>query len=271
MKLNLTIVIFACIIFSGCTSTSKEEQPLSGILSKGKWIDLTYDFSAQTLYWPNNPTVFKLDTVAVGNTPGGFYYSSYAFSAPEHGGTHLDAPVHFAAHGISLDKLPIEKLTGDAVVIDVSANAMKNPDYLIDVNDITGWEAKNGTIKENTIILFRTGYGQFYPDAKKYFGTDEKGAQAIPKLHFPGIDQKAAEWLVQHRIKAVGIDTPSMDYGQSKDFKTHQILLGASIPGFENIADLNLLPEKGAYIIALPMKIKNGSGGPLRIIAWVKL
>ena len=270
MKPYLAMGIIACIVFSGCTSTSKEGQPLSGILSKGKWIDLTYDFSAQTLYWPNNPTVFKLDTVAEGNTAGGYYYSSYAFSAPEHGGTHLDAPVHFAAHGLSVDKLPVEKLTGDAVVIDVSANAMNNPDYLIDVNDITRWEAINGTIKENIIILFRTGYGQFYPDAKKYFGTDEKGTQAIPKLHFPGIDPKAAEWLVQRKIKAVGIDTPSMDYGQSKDFKTHQILLGASIPGFENIADLNLLPVKGAYIIALPMKIKNGSGGPLRIIAWVK-
>jgi kynurenine formamidase len=270
MKPYLAMGIIACIVFSGCTSTSKDGPPLSEILSKGKWIDLTYDFSAQTLYWPNNPTVFKLDTVAEGSTAGGYYYSSYAFSAPEHGGTHLDAPVHFAAHGLSVDKLSIEKLTGDAAVIDVSANAMNNPDYLIDVNDITGWEVINGTIKENTIVLFRTGYGQFYPDAKKYFGTDEKGAQAIPKLYFPGIDPKAAEWLVQRKIKAVGIDTPSMDYGQSKDFKTHQILLGASIPGFENIADLNLLPVKGAYIIALPMKIKNGSGGPLRIIAWVK-
>jgi kynurenine formamidase len=268
MKSIFTIPL--CVAILSSITLSIKGQDLSQVLSKGKWIDLSYDFSAQTLYWPNNPSGFKLDTVAEGATALGYYYSSYAFSAPEHGGTHLDAPAHFAAHGLSIDKVPLEKLTGDAVVIDVSAKALNDRDYLISVNDITEWEAKNGTIKENTIVLFKTGYGQFYPDAEKYFGTSEKGTQAIPKLHFPGIDSTTAAWLVQHKIKAVGLDTPSIDYGQSKNFKTHQILLGASIPAFENVANMNLLPVKGAYIVALPMKIKNGSGGPLRIIAWVK-
>src|SRR4030095_8237519 len=270
MKSTFTnIIIFCSVILSSLTLSGKA-QDISQVLSRGKWIDLSYDFSNETLYWPNNPTGFKLDTVAEGVTPLGYYYSSYAFSAPEHGGTHLDAPVHFAAHGLSTDKIPLEKLTGDAVVIDVSSKALNNRDYLISVNDITDWETKNGKIKENTIVLFRTGYGQFYPDREKYFGTPETGAGAVPKLHFPGIDSAAATWMVQHKIKAVGIDTPSMDYGQSKNFKTHEILLGASIAGFENIRNMNLLPVKGAYVIALPMKIKNGSGAPLRIIAWVK-
>ena len=263
----------ACISLSAiliCTGVTVQAQDISQVLSKGKWIDLSYDLSPETLYWPNNPTGFKLDTIFEGMSPAGFYYSTYAFSAPEHGGTHLDAPVHFAEHGLTIDKIPLEKLTGDAVVIDVSSKALSNRDYLISVNDITDWEAKNGKIKENTIVLFKTGYGQYYPDREKYFGTSETGAGAVPKLHFPGIDSTAATWLVQHKIKAVGIDTPSMDYGQSKNFKTHQILLGASIPGFENVANMNLLPVKGTYIIALPMKIQNGSGGPLRIIAWVK-
>lgn len=268
MKKYSTSIIIACIILS-CNS-KKEDQSLPGILASGSWIDLSYDFSDSTLYWPNNPTFFRLDTVAEGMTPAGFYYSSYAFNAPEHGGTHLDAPIHFAANGLTADKIPIEKLTGEAIVIDVSTNALKNPDYLITVNDITAWEKENGPIGENSIIFFRTGYGQYYPDAQKYFGTAERGAGAIPKLHFPGIDSLAGRWMVQRKIKAVGIDTPSMDYGQSKDFKTHQVLLGASIPGFENVANLNLLPVRGAYVIALPMKIKDGSGGPLRIIAWVK-
>jgi len=257
-------------IFCACLCYTTNAQDLSQVLSQGKWVDLSYDLSPQTLYWPNNPTGFKLDTIFEGISPGGYYYSTYAFSAPEHGGTHLDAPVHFAQGGLSVDKIPLDKLTGEAVVIDVSAKALKDHDYLISVNDINEWEAKNGKIKEHTIVLFKTGYGQFYPDAEKYFGTAEKGTQAIPKLHFPGIDSATAQWLVQHKIKAVGIDTPSIDYGQSKDFKTHQILLGASIPGFENIANIDLLPARGAYVIALPMKIKNGSGGPLRIIAWVK-
>lgn len=266
MRFVIILLCITTVIFQSCSS----EKTLSQAIAEGRWIDLSYDLSAQTLYWPNNPTNFKLDTTAEGITPGGFYYSTNAFSAPEHGGTHLDAPIHFAQHGLTADKITIDRLTGDAVIIDVSARAMVNRDYLISTGDIETWEKKNGAIKENTIVLFRTGYGQFYPDAAKYFGTAEKGAGAIPKLHFPGIDPGTAEWLVQHKIKAVGIDTPSIDYGQSKDFKTHQVLLGAGICGFENIANMNLLPEKGTYIIALPMKIKDGTGGPLRIVAWIK-
>ena len=121
-----------------------------------------------------------------------------------------------------------------------------------------------------SFILFHTGYGSFYPDAKKYLGTEERGAEAVAKLHFPGIDPAAAEWLVKNRkIKGVGLDVASVDYGQSKDFKTHQILYEQNIPGFENVANLDKLPVKGAFIIALPMKIKGGSGGPLRIVAVV--
>jgi kynurenine formamidase len=262
--------ISACLILSGC-SNLKNNPSVEKILSEGKWIDLTYSFSDSTLYWPNNPTGFKLDTQMNGITPAGFYYSSNTFSAPEHGGTHLDAPVHFAQGKESVDQVPLENLTGNAVVVDVSEKALKDRDYLISVNDVEDWEKKNEKIPAGTIVLFRTGYGQYYPDAKKYFGTDIKGAAAIPLLHFPGIDPVTAEWLATQRtVKAVGLDTPSIDYGQSKDFKTHQTLLGKNIPGFENVANLEKLPPTGAYVVALPIKIKNGSGGPLRIIAWVK-
>jgi len=270
MKYAFFSIFLSLIIITGCDLKKNDNDP-GKFLSAGKWIDLTYSFSDQTLYWPNNPTGFKLDTQINGITPAGFYYSSNTFSAPEHGGTHLDAPVHFAKDHLTLDQVPLSNLTGNAVVIDVSEKALKDPDYLISVNDIEKWENKNGKIPDSSIVLFRTGYGQFYPDAKKYFGTDEKGADAIPKLHFPGIDPAAAEWLTsQRKIKAAGLDTPSIDYGQSKDFKTHQILLRKNIPAFENVANMDQLPITGAYIIALPMKIKNGSGGPLRIIAWIK-
>ncbi len=238
--------------------------------SSGKWIDLSYDFSKETIYWPTAET-FRIDTAFEGITPGGYYYSAFNFTAAEHGGTHLDAPVHFAEGKWSTDQIPLENLTGDAVVIDVSDKAMADPDYLITANDIQTWEKTNGTVTENSIVLFRTGYGAFYPDAKKYLGTDERGAEAVAKLHFPGIHPAAAEWLIQNRkIKAAGIDVASIDYGQSKDFKTHQVFYSANIPGFENIANMDKLPAKGAYVVALPMKIKGGSGAPLRIIAWLK-
>lgn len=240
-------------------------------LSAFNWIDLTYTYDSTTLYWPNNATGFVHTTDAEGKTPLGYYYSSYSICTPEHGGTHLDAPIHFAENRLTLDQLPLSSLTGDAVVIDVSAKALANRDYLVSVADIEAWEKTNGALPENTIVLFRTGYGQFYPDREKYFGTAKKGVEAIPELHFPGIDPATTAYLVEKKkIKAMGLDTPSMDYGQSKDFKTHQVLLGANKPGFENVANLDKLPAKGVYIVALPMKIGKGSGGPLRIIAATK-
>ena len=268
MKSTSIAFIFFGLLILSC----KEPKSISleEALSRGKWIDLTYSWSDSTLYWPNNPTGFRLDTQSSGITPAGFYYASNSFSAPEHGGTHLDAPVHFAEGRQSADQIPLENLTGRAVVIDVSEKALANRDYLVSIKDVQDWEVKNDSIAAGSIILFRTGYGQYYPDAKKYFGTVEKGAAGIALLHFPGIDPATAEWLATKRkIKALGLDTPSIDYGQSKDFKTHQTLLGKNIPAFENVANLDKLPPTGAYVVALPMKIKNGSGGPLRIVAWV--
>jgi kynurenine formamidase len=211
---------------------------------------------------------FEHSTEAEGKTALGYFYSSYSLSTPEHGGTHLDAPIHFAEGKLTVDQLPLSSLTGSAVLIDVSEKALKDRDYLISVADIEAWEKRNGKIPANTIILFRTGYGKFYPDRASYFGTPKTGLEALPELHFPGIAPETTKWLVDNRdIKAMGLDTPSMDYGQSKDFKTHQILLGSNKPGFENLANLDKLPEMGIYVVALPMKIGKGSGGPLRIIA----
>lgn len=263
------IIYFFLLLTISC-SEKKAAQSLEEQISQGKWIDLTYSFSNETLYWPTAEK-FRLDTAFVGETPAGFYYEAFGFCAAEHGGTHLDAPVHFAKGKWATDEIPIDKLTGEAAVIDVSANALKDADYQISIADIEVWEKTNATIPDDAILLFRTGYSAYYPDAKKYLGTDERGAAAVPKLHFPGIHPDAAAWLVANRkIKAVGIDVASVDYGQSTDFKTHQLFYKENIPGFENIANLDKLPVKGAYIIALPMKIKNGSGGPLRIAAWVK-
>ena len=232
------------------------------------WIDLSHPYDSTTLYWPNNIKGFEHVTEAEGKTALGYYYSSYSICTPEHGGTHLDAPIHFAENKLTVDQLPLSSLTGYAVVIDVSSKALANRDYQVNVEDIVTWEKEHKRIPDNTIILFRTGYRQFYPNREKYFGTAKTGLEAIPELHFPGISPETTQWLVEKRnIKALGLDTPSMDYGQSKEFKTHQILLGSNKPGFENLANLDQLPSKGIYIVALPMKIAKGSGAPLRIIA----
>lgn len=267
MKINvIPVSLFILAVFSmACKSKIEKVQ-----FNDNNWIDLSYAYDSATLYWPNNPTNFEHKTESEGVTPLGYFYSSYSLFTPEHGGTHLDAPIHFAANKLTVDKLPLSSLTGNAVVIDVSKNALENRDYQVSISDVEKWEKENGEIPANTIVLFRTGYGKFYPDRASYFGTIKKGTEAIPELHFPGIDPSTTLWLVEKRnIKAMGLDTPSMDYGQSKDFKTHQIILGKNKPGFENVANLDLLPAKGIYIIALPMKIGKGSGAPLRMIAQI--
>ena len=237
-----------------------------------KWIDLTHPFDSTTLYWPNNKLTFKHSKDFKGIVkPMGYFDSSYSISAPEHGGTHLDAPIHFADGRQSVDQIPLEHLVGDAVVIDVSEKALNNRDYLIGIDDWKNWELKNGRVPNGSIVLFKTGYSAFYPDREKYFGTSKLGNEAIPELHFPGISPDLANWVVNERsIKSFGIDTPSMDYGQSTDFLVHQIFLGKNIPGFENVNLSMNLPSKGLYVVAMPMKIAQGSGAPLRIMASIK-
>jgi kynurenine formamidase len=259
LSFGILTVLFSC-------SSSKEQL----VIDENNWIDLTYSFDSTTLYWPNNPNGFEHHVDSKGITPLGYFYSSYSVCAPEHGGTHLDAPIHFAEGKQTVDELPINRLCGKGVMIDVSKKALKERDFLITIADIENWEKENGIISDSTIVLFKTGYGQYYPNREKYFGTALRGLEAIPLLHFPGLDPKAAKWLIDKRkVKAVGLDTPSLDFGQSKDFQTHRILMGEDCPGFENVANLDKLPSKGIYIMALPMKIGAGSGAPLRIVANV--
>lgn len=267
--MKILFKIFISIAFlASCAEKAEEKDSIS--LEELDWIDLTHSFDSSTLYWPNNPTEFEHDKDAYGTTDLGYFYSSYSLSTPEHGGTHLDAPIHFSEGKFTADEIPLSSLIGKAVVIDVSEKAMQNRDYLISEEDVIQWESTHGTLKQNQIILFKTGYGKFYPDRETYFGTAKKGDEAIPELHFPGISAACAKWLVSERkIKAIGLDTPSLDYGQSKAFEAHQVFMGANIPGFENVANLDQLPANGFYVMALPMKIKDGSGGPLRIIAGV--
>ena len=229
--------------------------------SGGRWIDLTHSFDSTTIYWPTDTAGFQLQVLAHGVGEGGYFYSSNAFSSAEHGGTHLDAPVHFAEGRLAAADIPLSALMGPAAVVDVSDRA--HPDYQVGVDDLVGWEADHGPFPDGGVLLVRTGWGSRWPDRAAYLGTDLSGPEAIPDLHFPGISPEAAEWLVEGRgIVAVGIDTPSIDYGQSRDFMAHRILYAENLSGLENVAGLDALPPTGAFVIALPMKIEGGSGRP---------
>lgn len=233
----------------------------------GRWVDLTHPFSSETVYWPT-ARGFQLDTLAYGPTEEGYFYAAFDFAAAEHGGTHLDAPLHFAEGRPAADEIPLDRLIAPAVVVDVSDSA--TPDYRITVEDLEEFEASHGAIPAGAILLLRTGWDERYGDRTRYLGTDRTGPDAVAELHFPGLHPEAARWLVENReVAAVGIDTPSIDYGQSTTYESHVVLYSAEVPGFENVADLVALPPVGSYVVALPMKIQGGSGAPLRIVAWV--
>jgi kynurenine formamidase len=238
-------------------------------LARDRLVDLSHPFNARTIYWPTAKR-FKLTKVAEGETEGGYFYAANNFAAAEHGGTHLDAPVHFARNGDTAAELSLRRVVGAAVTVDVRAQARADRDHLISVADIEAWEDEHGRIARQSIVLLRTGFSRFWPNAERYLGTAERGADAVADLHFPGLSPEAAAFLVERRrVKAVGIDTASIDRGQSTAFEAHRVLGAAQVPVFENVDGLGGVPEEGFHIVALPMKIEGGSGGPLRIMAIV--
>jgi kynurenine formamidase len=251
------------ILVLGC-----REAPLADRLAGGTWVDLTYPFDSTTIYWPTAKP-FRLEVVSAQRTAAGYYYAANNFAAAEHGGTHLDAPVHFAEGRHPTDAIPLAQLMGPAVVVDATRGADSSADFRVTPELLAAWERANGPIAAGAIVLFRTGWGSRWPDRLRYLGTTKTGPAAVPELHFPGIHPDAARWLVARRVHAVGIDTPSIDYGQSTSFDVHQILFAANIPAFENVAHLDRLPAVGSFVVALPMLIRGGSGGPLRIVALV--
>jgi len=235
-------------------------------VDKGSVIDLTHAFNEKTVYWPTAKR-FELKRVSHGRNPDGMWYASNDYSASEHGGTHLDAPIHFAEGKRSTAEIPVKHLMGPARVIDIRGACAGDRDHRLSVHDVNEHEASHGLIEPGSVVLVLTGFGQFYPDVQRYLGSDVRGSAA--DLHFPGIGGDAARLLVKRRIHLVGIDTASLDHGPSKDFEAHRVLGEADIPGLENLAQLERLPPTGATVIALPMKIEGGTGGPCRVIAFL--
>lgn len=258
------VIALAAVLADGCA----EREAPRPVFPEGELVDLTHAYDTQTVFWPTAAEGFQLRKDADGITEGGYYYAANSFCTAEHGGTHLDAPVHFAEGAQTADEIPLERLVGPAVVIDVSAASDGNADYLVTVEDLERFEREHGRIGPDSLLLIRTGFSQRWPDAARYLGTAARGPEAVADLHFPGLHPDAARWLVEERpVRAVGIDTASIDFGQSTAFESHRTLYAANVPAFENLTSLERLPARGAYVIALPMKIGGGSGAPLRAIA----
>jgi len=234
-------------------------------------IDMTYAYDQNTIYWPT-AREFRLEKLGWGVSNGGWWYASNEYGASEHGGTHADAPIHFAAKGRTMDQVPIEEWIGPAVRIDVTGKCAGNRDYCLTAADIEGWEKEHGKVPDGAWVIMYTGIGtKYYPDKKKVLGTDKRGDAALPELSFPGFSPESVEFLLSQRnIKGIALDTPSIDAGKRTDFKVHQVLCAAGKLALENIANLDKLPAAGATLYVIPMLIKDGTGSPARVFAFIR-
>ena len=231
-------------------------------------VDLSHAYGESTLYWPTSPTAFEKKTLAYGDSGAGYFYSAYSVCTPEHGGTHIDAPAHFNQDGAPTDRIPLASLIAPAVVIDVTTQAAADRNYRVSAEDVEAFEAQHGRITAGTIVLARTGWSKFWPDALAYLGDDTPGDAT--RLQFPGFSAAAMRLLAEHRgARLIGIDTASIDYGKSQDFIAHRIGAAAGVANLENLTNLGALPATGSLLMALPMKIEGGSGGPVRVVALV--
>lgn len=264
-RLSGGFVVLGLLGSTGCLAG--HPQPDALLREQPRLIDLTHSFGADTIVWPTEQD-FRLIVQHAGETAGGYYYASNRLEMAEHGGTHMDAPIHFARGKHTLDQVPLEHLVGPGIRLDVSSQCAHDRDYRVTIADFERWESIHGRMPDGAMVLIDSGFAKFWPSREQYLGTALRGSDGVRSLHFPGLHPDAAAWLVrERRIHAIGIDTASIDYGQSTGFETHVTLLSQNMPVFENLGDLRALPDRGFTVIALPMKIDGGTGGPLRIIA----
>jgi kynurenine formamidase len=281
-KILLTLFVLATVIGSAiCLAPSDERMAVGAdesrsrkagepltldqlVAGKLKVVDLGWSLNDKNPYWPaDDYEPFRLKTIATLEKNG---VLSKAFFCPEHLGTHLDAPNHFEKNQPAVDQIDAANLFAHGVVIDISAQSASDADYRLTRADVAEWEKANGRIPDGAVVLLHTGWGRHWANYPRYKNQDAEG-----KMHFPGYSAEAAKFLVEERqAKGLGIDTLSIDHGLSRDFAVHHIVNGAGRYGLENIGHLDELPARGFYVVAAPIKIETGSGGPARIFGILK-
>jgi kynurenine formamidase len=227
-------------------------------------VDLTHDLNDHSPNWEGtaeSPYQAKI----LGTIEHDGYYSRI-FTTQEHYGTHLDAPAHFARGMWTVDLIPAERLVRPLIVLNVREKANGHPDYEISVEDIAEWESQNGEITAGAVVMAYTGWEDRWNSPKAF-----RNAGADGQPHFPGFSLQAATFLVKTRnAVGLGIDTMSIDPGNSKTYPVHQFTAKESVYQLENVANLSLVPPQGSTVVVAPIKLQDGSGGPARLLALVK-
>ena len=259
------VILLAATLGGLCRGTARAQpgSPTLEDLVQGRVpvVDLSYVLNEKTVFWPGERYhPFRIQTIATLERDG---VLSKAVSFPEHIGTHMDAPNHFWGTGASVDQLPPRAFFAPGVMIDVAAVAAADPDFRLQRHHVQAWEERFGPVPQGAVVLLNTGWHRHWGNAVRYQNMDVQG-----RMHFPGYGVSAAEYLVQKRkVRGLGIDTMSIDYGLSRDFPVHKIAARAGVYGLENVANLDRLPPRGFYVFVAPMKVEGGTGGPTRIFA----
>src|SRR6266849_728626 len=256
---NIFAVCFA-LFLALLSQDAHHDSMLEGVPSgKTRVLDLSYAINDKLVPWPGDEKFFEAAVNASVEKDG---YFTRSFWMLEHYGTHLDAPAHFPPGKATVDQIPAKQLMGPAVVLDVRAEGAKDADFQLPAASVEEWEKRHRRIPEGAIVLLRTGWASRWPDPQRYRNQDAQG-----KMHFPGFSAGAAKLLIERKVSGLGCDTMSIDYGASGDFAVHHLALGAGLYHLENLADLSEMPEHGAFLIAAPIKLEGGSGGPVRVFA----
>ncbi len=264
MRREIALGLIA-ILLPGWVMAQKKEpaesvNPLAGIpTGRTRVVDLSYAINDKLVAWPGDTRTFEARDNATVAKDG---YFTRSFWMLEHYGTHMDAPIHFPPGTTPVDQIPVERLFGPAVVIDVRTEAAKEPDYELSPERLARWEKEHGRIPAGAIVLLRTGWATRWPDPQRYRNLDPAGV-----MHSPGFSVGAVRVLIEHKVSGLGIDTLSADPGVAKDFPVHKLALGAGLYHLENLADMSALPEAGAFLVVAPIKLEGGSGGPCRVFA----
>ena len=189
---SIWIAALGLVVSLGCASDRSRNHIA---WEQSRIVDLTHSFGSDTIVWPTEQN-FKLIVQHAEDTPGGYYYASNRVEMPEHGGTHIDAPIHFSKGKQTLDQIPIEQMVGPAIRINLTEQCVHDRDYRVMISDFERWEAEHGRIPNGAIVLLDTGFARFWPEREDYLGTDLRGQEGVQALHFPGLHPEAAAWLV---------------------------------------------------------------------------
>lgn len=257
---RLSLSLTALLLGACATTGSNESASRAEWLERARIVELSHPLTPEMPVFPGGP---RLGVKVQGTIESSGYYIRQ-LELGEHIGTHVDAPAHFAAGQATVDKLPPEVLRGPAAVVDVSAQVASNPDYEVSTADLEAWERAHGPLQPQHLVLLRTGWASRWPDEQRYRNADAAGV-----MHFPGLSVAASKLLRQRQVRAVGIDTLSTDPGTSASFEQHKDFLAGGGYHIENLADLSALPPVGAYLVVAPLSVKEGSGAPARVFAFL--